>query len=67
MLVMLTDQQVIPPEKICAGCLWASSQGAPRWQQNNLCCGRQIRQRTACEQPAAYQCQMGFQLVDILD
>jgi hypothetical protein len=67
MLLIVTDRQVIRPQNICEGCLWATSQGEPRWKQEKLCCGHQIRNRTACEQPAAYECQMGFQLLDIRD
>jgi hypothetical protein len=67
MLVILTEQQIIYPTAICQGCLWASSQGEPRWQQEKLCCGRQVRDRNALGQPSAYECQMGFQLVNLAD
>jgi hypothetical protein len=67
MLVILTEQQIIAPAAICQGCLWASSQGEPRWQQEKLCCGRQVRDRTSLGQPSAYECQMGFQLVNLAD
>jgi hypothetical protein len=66
-LLIITDRQIICPPDICAGCLWATTQGQPRWRQGQLCCGQQINQRTADEQPSAYQCQMGFKLVNIQD
>ncbi len=65
MLVIITDRQIICPQDICAGCLWATTQGQPRWQQGQLCCGQQISQHTPAGQPSAYECQMGFRLVYI--
>jgi hypothetical protein len=65
MLVILTDRQVLNPQSICPGCLWASSQGEPRWQQERLGCGRLVRDRTPLDQPPTYECQMGFQLVNL--
>jgi hypothetical protein len=65
MLVILTDRTVLNPQAICPGCLWASSQGEPRWQHERLGCGRLVRDRTPLDQPPAYECQMGFQLVDV--
>jgi hypothetical protein len=65
MLVILTERQVLSPQSVCSGCLWATSQGEPRWRQEQLCCGRLVRDRTPCDQPPAYECQMGFQLVKV--
>ncbi len=67
MLVIITDRQIICPQDICSGCLWATTQGQPRWRQGQLCCGQQISQRTIDDQPSAYECQMGFRLVNIQD
>ncbi len=65
MLVIITDRQIICPQDICVGCLWATTQGQPRWRQGQLRCGQQISQLTGGEQPSAYECQMGFRLVNI--
>lgn len=75
MLVILTEQQILPTQKVCNGCLMANSAGLPRWDKGQLNCGRlmekasgrtlptQKYEQKACGQ--VYECQMGFRLTDI--
>lgn len=64
MLVILTDEQILPTQQICPGCLLATQQGLPRWHEGKLGCGRMLCQ-AANDQPALYQCQMGFRVANI--
>jgi hypothetical protein len=64
MLVVILKNQVIAPQQVCQGCLLADSEGQPRWRQGRLCCGQLVR-KVHEQQPLAYECQMGFKLVDI--
>ncbi|MBD2139665.1 hypothetical protein H6F32_19380 [Anabaena sp. FACHB-1237] len=64
MLIILTDNQVFNPEKVCQSCLMANSNGQPRWGGGQLRCGQLVQQ---CQenQPQQYQCMMGFRLANI--
>ena len=64
MLVVLTDQQILSTQQICSGCLLATHQGQPRWHQGRLSCGSSLRSPKP-QQPALYQCQMGFKLAEL--
>lgn len=64
MLVVLTDEHVISPEQVCHSCLLADRSGHPRWRQGQLCCGHAIA-KTDRDLPDRYECQMGFQLVNV--
>jgi hypothetical protein len=64
MLVIVTEEQLLPPQCVCQTCLWADHQGQPRWQQGKLRCG-QVLARTTDEQPQQYQCQMGFRVANV--
>jgi hypothetical protein len=64
MLVVILKNQIIPPQQVCQACLWADHDGQPRWRQGKLCCGQLVRDCNE-QQPIAYQCQMGFKLVEI--
>ena len=64
MLVMLTDNQIFYPQKVCQTCLLADQSGQPRWQQGHLSCGHAIQKLTE-SQPDQYQCCMGFRLVKV--
>jgi len=43
MLVILTDEQIIAPQKVCCNCLLADQKGLPRWRQGKLGCGHALR------------------------
>lgn len=64
MLVILTDNNIIPPRKVCQTCLLADQSGQPRWRGGQLGCGHAILKLTE-NQPEQYECQMGFLLVNI--
>lgn len=64
MLVILADEQVLSAQQVCPGCLLATNQGLPRWQQGKLRCGHFLGQ-AGTEQPALYECQMGFKIANL--
>jgi hypothetical protein len=67
MLVVIINDRIIAPKQVCQDCLMADIDGQPRWRQGKLCCGRVVRSLNSCSEPQsdAYECQMGFRLVDI--
>jgi hypothetical protein len=68
MLVVIIDNQIIVPKQVCQACVLADRDGQPRWRQGKLCCGQVVRNNFNCcneSQSDAYECQMGFRLVDI--
>jgi hypothetical protein len=67
MLVVIIDNQIIAPQKVCQACVLADRDGQPRWRQGKLCCGRIVPTLNCCNeaQSDAYVCQMGFRLVEI--
>jgi hypothetical protein len=64
MLVILMNDQILTPEKVCQSCLLANSSGQPRWGGGKLRCGQAIHQLTE-EQPEQYECVMGFRIANI--
>lgn len=64
MLVILMDDQLIPPQLVCQTCLLADQSGQPRWQRGRLCCGQSIPVLSE-QQPQQYQCAMGFRVAKI--
>lgn len=64
MLVILMDNQLLSPEKVCPSCLMANQQGQPRWDHGQLRCGRALS-RHAHNQPEQFECQMGFRIANI--
>ena len=64
MLVILTDEQVFAPEKVCQGCLMADHHGSPRWKGKKLSCAQSLG-KIDKKYPALFQCQMGFRLANI--
>lgn len=64
MLVVLMDEQMLSPERVCQSCLMATQQGQPRWSGGQLRCGRSLRKQ-AETQPDQYECQMGFRIANI--
>ena len=67
MLVVILNDRIVAPERVCQACLLADRDGQPRWRQGKLYCGRVIRDLNYCSEPQsnAYECQMGFKLVDL--
>jgi len=64
MLVMLMEGQVISPQLVCQSCLLADHGGQPRWKAGQLCCGHAVGKLSE-NQPAQYECQMGFRVANI--
>ncbi|MCL6436543.1 MAG: hypothetical protein K6T90_20520 [Leptolyngbyaceae cyanobacterium HOT.MB2.61] len=64
MLVILMDNQLIPPHKVCQGCLLADQSGQPRWSGGRLRCGHAVR-KLAEQQPDQFECAMGFRVANI--
>jgi hypothetical protein len=67
MLVVILNDRIISPQQVCQACLMADPDGRPRWRQGQLGCGRLVYNFDRCIEPQsnAYECQMGFKLVDI--
>jgi hypothetical protein len=74
MLVVLTQEQILTPHKVCCGCLLADRSGLPRWRKGKLVCARALQEmkmtpaeapRTTDQPPELYECQMGFRLANI--
>ena len=64
MLVILIENQLIPPHTVCQSCLLADQGGQPRWRGGKLRCGRAIHKLTE-QHPEQYECQMGFRVAKI--
>ncbi|OUL35637.1 hypothetical protein BV372_10565 [Nostoc sp. T09] len=64
MLVILMENQILAPGKVCQSCLLADQSGQPRWSQGQLRCGQQVRKLTE-QQPEQYECMMGFLIANI--
>jgi len=64
MLVIVTKERILSPQEVCQGCLLATEDGLPRWQQGKLNCGQYLP-KSHHNQPTLYRCQMGFSLVNI--
>lgn len=62
MLVVLLDDQVIPSDSVCCGCLMANHRGQPRLRDGKLGCAQLLESSATLPQ---YQCQMGFRLANI--
>ncbi|NEP16373.1 MAG: hypothetical protein F6J97_05645 [Leptolyngbya sp. SIO4C1] len=64
MLVILMENQLLPPDSVCQSCLMADRFGQPRWRDGQLRCGRRL-QPVAPEDPVQYECQMGFRIAQV--
>ncbi len=64
MLVILMENQLIEPHKVCQTCLMADQSGQPRWNGGQLRCGHAIRKMTE-QQPDQFECAMGFRVANI--
>ncbi|MGD1717146.1 hypothetical protein [Hydrocoleum sp. CS-953] len=64
MLVILMENQLVDPQRVCQGCLLASHSGQPRWKGGQLRCGHPVP-KLADTQPDQYECEMGFRIASI--
>jgi hypothetical protein len=64
MLVILMDDQLIPPQKVCQSCLMADQSGQPRWNGGQLRCGHAVHKLSE-QQPEQFECAMGFRIANI--
>jgi hypothetical protein len=64
MLVILMENQLLPPASVCQSCLMADQSGQPRWQAGRLRCGHRVEPGSA-QSPVQYECQMGFRIAEI--
>ncbi|HIK14979.1 MAG TPA: hypothetical protein IGS53_06745 [Leptolyngbyaceae cyanobacterium M33_DOE_097] len=64
MLVILMNDQLLPPQKICQGCVLADRSGQPRWRAGQLCCGHAVQNQSE-QQPEQFECTMGFRVANI--
>ena len=64
MLVILTEEQILSPQQVCQGCLLANRSGSPRWHRGKLGCGKFLG-KPGENQPALYECQMGFRVAKV--
>ena len=64
MLVILMENQMLAPQRICQGCLLADATGQPRWSGGELRCGHPVAKPTE-NLPDRYECQMGFTIANI--
>jgi len=64
MLVILTESQVIHPQRICQSCLLADQGGQPRSHNGKPTCAYALN-KLSTEQASQYECKMGFRLVEV--
>ncbi len=64
MLVILIQEQIIAPKKVCSSCLLADQSGQPRWNKGKLGCAQAVSKITE-QQPDSYECMMGFRIANI--
>jgi len=64
MLVIVMENQIIPPCQVCQTCLLADHSGQPRWHHGKLDCGHIIDCPTH-GQPKQYECVMGFRVANV--
>ncbi len=64
MLVILMENQLLDPHRICQGCPLADHSGQPRWRGGNLSCGHRVH-KPIDNLPSQYECQMGFRIAHI--
>ena len=64
MLVIMMENQLVTPSRVCQSCLLADKNGQPRWNSGQLICGR-IIPKLIDTQPDLYECEMGFRIASI--
>ena len=67
MWVVVMDEQIISPERVCQHCLMADQSGHPRGKQGKLRCARRARLRSpnSLSPDHLVECQMGFMLTNV--
>ncbi|MDJ0675145.1 MAG: hypothetical protein QNJ36_07175 [Calothrix sp. MO_167.B42] len=66
MLVILMDNQILPPDQVCQSCLLADQTGQPRWRRGKLGCGQAVKPVTE-QQSEQFECVMGFRVAQIAE
>ena len=66
MLVILMDNQIIAPDRVCQSCLLADQTGQPRWHRGKLGCGQAVKKVTE-QQSEQFECVMGFRVAQIAE
>lgn len=64
MLVILTESQILSPQKVCQGCLLADQGGQPRSHNGKPTCAHALS-KISTQQATQYECHMGFRLAEI--
>lgn len=64
MLMMVMENQIIPPAIVCQSCLLADEKGQPRQNGEKIGCAR-LLSKTSLAQADSYTCQMGFRIVKL--
>jgi hypothetical protein len=64
MLVVVMENQLIAPQKVCQTCLLADSHGQPRWKGGQLRCGHPVPKLSE-NQASLYECEMGFRIASV--
>lgn len=64
MLVILTESQILPPQRVCQGCLLADQGGQPRSLNGKPTCAYALN-NLATQQATQYECHMGFRLAEV--
>ncbi|MCC5898585.1 MAG: hypothetical protein EA395_14330 [Phormidium sp. GEM2.Bin31] len=64
MVVILTDNSLLPTCQVCQSCMLADHNGQPRWRGGQLDCGRVVSSR-GDRSGRYYKCVMGFHVARI--
>ncbi|MDY6936529.1 MAG: hypothetical protein SWY16_02595 [Cyanobacteriota bacterium] len=64
MLVIVTDDRIVPTCQVCQNCLLADRRGQPRWKHGQLGCAHSVQEDRG-DRGDRYECEMGFLVVNI--
>lgn len=64
MLVILTESQILVPQRVCQSCLLSDQGGEPRSHNGKPTCAN-VLNKLATQQATQYECKMGFRLAEI--
>lgn len=64
MLVILTESQILVPQRVCQSCLLADQSGQPRSHNGKPTCAHALNKLVA-QQATQYECKMGFRLAEV--
>ena len=66
MWVVVMDEQIVSPERVCQHCLMADQSGNPRGNREKLRCARHQRRSSNPSAPTPLvECEMGFLLTNV--